>query len=129
MGKLVVEVGGSVSNNTNGEVKTGDGLGRNVVGSWREGASGGYSIGGAELATIEEEEETVWLLVRRKEERQGNSAIMTDRLSLPCARGKTFIKVTPARSLHDHGLYQGPSCNIKFDVLFQQSIWIPFWFR
>jgi hypothetical protein len=78
--KLVVEVGGGVSDNTNGEVETGDGFGCDVVSSWREGAGGGYSIGGAELATIEEKKET-------------------------CARGETYIKVTPTRSLHDHGLY------------------------
>jgi hypothetical protein len=58
VGKLVVEVSGGVSDDTNGEVKTGDGLGRDVVGGWREGAGGGDSIGGAELATIEEKKET-----------------------------------------------------------------------
>lgn len=59
VGKLVVEVGGGVSDNTNGEVEAGDGLGCNIVRSRRERASGGYRIGGAELATVKEEKETV----------------------------------------------------------------------
>jgi hypothetical protein len=59
MGKLVVKVSGGVGNNANGEIETGDGLGRDVAGSWREGPDGCYSIGGAELATIEEKKETM----------------------------------------------------------------------
>ena len=58
MSELVVEISGGISDNTNGEVETGDGLGCDIIRCWGKGTNGGYRAGGAELTTVEEEKKT-----------------------------------------------------------------------
>ena len=60
--ELVVEVGSGISDDTNGEVETGDGLGCDIIRCWRKGTNGGYRAGRAELTTVEEEKKTKILI-------------------------------------------------------------------
>lgn len=62
MGELVVEVGGGISDDTDGKVQTGDGLGCYIIRCWRKRTDGGYRAGGAELTTVEEEKKTKVLI-------------------------------------------------------------------
>jgi hypothetical protein len=57
MGELVIQVGCSVGNNTDCEIKTGDGFRGDIIGGRRKGPCSGYGVGGAKLATVKEKEE------------------------------------------------------------------------
>jgi hypothetical protein len=52
--ELVVQVGRSVGDDTNCEIKTGDGFRGDVIGGWGKGSCSRYGVGGTKLATVKE---------------------------------------------------------------------------
>lgn len=114
MGELVVQVGCSVGNDTNCEIKTGDGFRGDVIGGWRKGSCSGYGVGRAKLATVKEQKEARSIVSSFQElrERHYLDVFLVPGSVLPCTSGETLVEISPTRSLHDHSLDKSTCCNI-----------------
>lgn len=116
MGELVVQVGCSVGNDADREIKTGDGFWGDVIGGWRKGSCSGYGVGGAKLATVKEKKEArsiVSSFLRTTfGKRQFSAVLHVPGSVLPCTSGETLVEISPTRSLHDHSLDKSTRCNI-----------------